>query len=219
MDNKQKRTEFGDIVTKLISGYIDAEKIRNPLGVLEEEIAEEILPISANGNIIRFQKQGKYLPKTFKGYFEESKKKINLKWPAKYKIPDLETKIVNIEGNPIKDRPVIFFHSPTNSSQLVFSYHLNPLCFDFGNLGVSFYHSEERFNSRKGLLETRLDTNGLLFIRLEKGNFTDQIYHYKKGKLVQVKSKNMLLSEAFAPKQNKIITVNNISFSDYLKLY
>jgi hypothetical protein len=230
---KQDRTDLGDTVCKLISGYIDARNIYNPLRALDEEIAEEfpVYKESKEGVIILpGMRNFNPLPKPFIGENVSYDPNVAFQMlDSDIRIsPDLTEEEINLAGKIQKEgSPRLYFQIPSNSAQLVYNFHVDipkipSVDPTLGNAektylknGFSVAHTEDTFDPKSGALEIRSHEQGLLLIALNGEKLTDEVYTFEKGELKH-HTKKIILSEAFAPKENGIAEIQNISLEDYL---
>lgn len=213
---EQRRPDIGDFAAKLISGYVDSQDLIEPFNAMKREIAEEVLPVAHGEKLIRFNYQGTDLPRPFSEHFRDFPGFINLVKPAKYHPPNLEKSPILIKGKHLEGSPMLYFQVPTNSAQLVYSFHLNQGDSDFRNLGLSLHHSEDKLNKEKKVLEKMLHPAGILLIRLENQDLTEQVSHYSNGEFIPVNPETINLSEAFAPKHEGVVEAKNIPLLDYI---
>jgi len=214
---KQDRVDFRDCVAKLVSGYLDSKDLKNPDAALKKEISEEVLPITSDKNLIRFIHQKKNIGNPFSEHFQNYSAPIQLDYPAKFNIKDLETAVISIDGLPLREPAGLYFHASFNSAQLVFSYHLNHQDLDFNKLGISLHHSEDKLKKNRGIIEKIFHPLGILLIKIENKELTDKVYSLFDGTLIAVNPKAVNLSEVFAEKNHSIVEAKNISLGDYLK--
>lgn len=215
---RQERKDFRDSVAKLVSGYTPDRLIYDPLRAIEQEIAEEVLPMTADRKVIRFARGGNMLPTPFSDIFEGSGRTISLEQPAAYAIPGLEHKVHISSGSSGEEgSPSIIFHAPTNSANLVYSYSLAPQDSGTENAIHSIEHSEDVFDAKTGTLQTRIKPGGLLLCLLDKGRLTPSVYTLQDGRLQAVDPSKLQLSEAFVPKEHGIADANNIPYLDFLR--
>ena len=134
--------------------------------------------------------------------------------PAHYSAPGLVGPIT-MDKIPLAGNPKMYFQLPSDSAQLVFSYHLDFNGIDFSQ--VSMLHSEDKFNAEEKKLEVRLHENGLYLIQLSGGELTDNVFTMSQGQLSAVNPKSINLSEAFAPKEEGMVPRQNIPLEEYLR--
>src|SRR3989344_202768 len=150
---KQDRKDFSDFVAKLVSGYLDLKDLRNPGKSLRKEISEEILPVTSDENLVRITYREKNIGNPFSENFQDYSAQMQLDYPARFHIQDLETAVVSVDGSQLKEPAGLYFHAPFNSAQLVFSYHLNHQDLDFNKLGISLHHSEDKLKEDRETIE------------------------------------------------------------------
>ncbi len=212
---RRDREDLGDSVAMLVSGYTDLKHLPNPQSAIFEEIAEEVLPVTSGGSVIRFEtKDNVQLPEPFSNQYPNHEIKAVLTMPAGYSAPGLVGPIT-MEGVELLGNPEIYFQLPTDSAQLVFNYNINFNGIDLKQ--VSMHHSEDKFNVEEKKLEVRLHEDGLYLIQLSDGELTDQVFTMSNGKLLSVNPKSINLSEAFAPKEAGMVHRQNIPLEEYLR--
>lgn len=210
---RQDREDLGDSVAKLVSGYIPQELFDEPFTAMAIELSEEVLAFDRDNNLMIFDHppQGYLNFLRFDCFADFSEERIEMIKGGRFVlpgVPKLDTGITDFYMSP-----EIYFHAPTNSAQLFFSYHLKPSK-SFAELGVSLHHSEDKMVD--GRLGTFFHPEGIYLIKLQENDLTDYVATLVNGKLNPVNPRKVLLSEAFASKENSIINVNNISLEDYL---
>ena len=228
---RQDRPDFGDSVAKLLSGYVSADKLTTPLLALDEEISEEFLPCTSDGKVLGGMRSLQPLPRPFSDTVTyDDNVAFQLFETDIYSLPGVPESEVIIEGNPIVEgKPVVCYHLPTNSAQIVFSYHIDiprvpNIKAGLGHAEASYLahhhatlsHSEDEFDPESGSLEVKLQDRGILMIKLDGGRITDEVVStYGNGKLEKF-VQPVILSEAFAPKQDGIASANHIPLEEYL---
>ena len=232
---RQERADLGDTVGKLISGYIDARKIFNPLQAVDEELAEEFLPYSEHqgeARLLSGMRRLSPLPKPFEGVegvtYDESFA-YQLVGSRLRVSPDLADGEVVIAGKEqTEGSPRLYYQISSNSAQLVYNFHadiprLPSADITLANAERSYLvndmallgHSEDKFDPKTGTLAVRSHEYGLLLVALTGERLTDRVYTFERGKLDPY-DRELELSEAFAPKENGIAARQSISLTDYL---
>lgn len=232
---RQERADLGDIVGKLISGYVDARKIFNPLQVVDEELSEEFLPYSEHSGesiLLSGMRRLRPLPRPFEGIdgitYDESLA-YQLVESGLRVSPDLADGRVVIAGKEqTEGSPRLYFQIPSNSAQLVYHFHADVprvpnTDFSLANAERSYLnsaeallgHSEDKFDPSTGTLAVRAHEQGLLLIALDGEKLTDEVYTFERGRLTPY-SGQLELSEAFTPKDKGIAERQSISLTDYL---
>ena len=70
---RRDREDLGDSVAMLVSGYTDLKHLPNPQKAIFEEIAEEVLPLTSDGRVVRFATAaGQLLPEPFSSISKSS---------------------------------------------------------------------------------------------------------------------------------------------------
>ena len=198
----------------MVSGYVNSRVLETPRDAIDDEISEEILPVTREGKLIRFSRGGIELPKPFGEHYDDHSGLISLNKPARFETPGLVGPVA-IHDSLISDSPDLYFQIPSNSVQLVFSYHLDLNGMDFEELGVSMLHSEDKLVGDR--LEINQYSDVLYLFKLENGDLTDQVFIMNDGKLFSVNPRRVLLSQAFAEKPDGIAEIQSITLLDYLK--
>ncbi len=159
---------------------------------------------------------GKGVSYTSERYFRVSK-------PPLYRIHDLIGFEFIINGISLGlDSPQLYFQVPSNSAQMVFSYHAEmeaPLASKLTIKDITLSHCEDRLaDDGKGgkVVESAFHKDGFLLVEIEDGAMTERVFTFQDGGLIPYTGK-ILLSEAFAPKEDGIVVAKNISLDDYLR--
>ena len=205
-------------VIKLLSGYIDLRNISALENALEEEIAEEFLCFTKENTVIPFEiDYGNDDVKELKEVYSrtlryDSKNKIRLRIVSPKQILsynrffnfDYLQAVLDIgSGKQLKGKPTIYFHSDTNSAQLVYGIVLKLNSSLNNSIIDKIYHAEDNFNKEKNVLEVIAHPSGALLVD-QKGNR----YIFDK-ELSQVDENSLVYSEAFVGK-DRIIEPNVI---------
>lgn len=219
------RDDFKDEVGKLVSGYVDARHMHNVLLALDEEMGEEFLPISKEGKLLPGFRNTTPIPRVFEGVLEYDDIAYQM-FRSDLKIIDgLAGNGLVINGVKVQGRPQLYFQIPSNSAQIVFRHHIDIPSIPGLNLehaernyldfaSSSLDHAEDKFDN--GALNITRNEHSLLLIKLAGDRLTDQVYTFEHGNLVPY-TKDLVLSEAFAPKDNGIVTAQNITLDQYLQ--
>lgn len=206
-----------DTVAKLLSGYVPAELMHDPEQQMRREIAEEILPM-VNGKIIPCTLEDIALDRPFSGFVPYSDEyHHSIQKGNDFQLPGMKRgKIIIKDGSnehPFGNNVEFHVAADTNSGQLVFKYNLALPNYP----GLSLHHTEEKLRPSTSLLDTHFHPEGILLLKLDPNlKLTGEPYTLADGKLKPY-SLPVVLTEAFAPKQNGISTVGNIGIEEYLK--
>jgi len=210
---QQHRKDLGDNVAKLISGYVDAKHLAQPVEALVEELCEEIVPTTKDGKVVPIKLNGHDLPKPYeKSVQYDEKQKLEVILEKGYQAPGTDKKRkVLINGHEVAGNPEIYYQAPSGSAQLIFYCHasLDDLVIDTLN------HAEDRLED--GKLNARIHPKGLYLIKMKDGELTSQVYTFSNGKLEPVDPSKIVLSEPFVKSEDGIIAEQNIPLLKYLE--
>ncbi|MFC3608432.1 metal ABC transporter ATPase [Stutzerimonas tarimensis] len=204
---RQQRQDRGDIVLKLISGYVPAQELNLPLLTAIQEVAEECLLETPEGWLAgRFGDT--WLPTPYDGslrYRETVHFSLASRTGAARPV---------LCGNmPLMERPRAYVHLPTASLQLVYDMRME-LPRDCSQL--SLFHVDERLED--GELAARLDRSrpDLYLIPLEQGRPVAELLMLRKGQLSPVSTRGLWLAESFAEQHGWVVEDERIRWKDWL---
>ena len=214
-----------DSVKKLLSGYVPAEIMYDPERHMRIEIAEEFLPM-IDGKVIPgtldsvvldrpYSKENVSDPERAVPYSEEHS--YSIQKGNDFDLPGMKRGKIRIRGNgyeyALDDNVEFHAAADTNSGQLIFKYNLVLPNYS----GLSLHHAEDKPRSQTSILDAHFIEEGILLLRLDPNlKLTGEAYTLANGKLKPY-TLPVVLSEAFAPKQNVISTVGNIGLGEYIK--
>ena len=205
----QLRPDFGDNVYKLPSEYVIADNripherlfIENIIRGAVEELQfftgdEKVLPCVLG--------DGTQKEHPFKGALNYADQSLayTLKFPGSF-VPNgaARAKVIIEDENgrrEVQGNPHIYFSSQTNSGQIVY-----PAEIVLPGVPVTGYHTEEDMDKASGMLVAKLRKQKFVFVPLEDGRATRDIYHLRNGRLVPAQP--LKLSEAFAPQEDGVL--------------
>lgn len=226
---RQDRPDFGDSVSKLLSGYTPAHKATDLASALDDEIAEELIFCTEEGKIISGMRNLKHLPRPYENVAQyDPRVTFQLFDVDLHTLPGLTREPIDLAGIRLAGNPQLMFDAKHNSAQMVYRWHVDlpgiPVeAIEHGEIpyltstNSNAGHSEDKFNPQIKKLEVMLQEQGIHIAPLKGGMLTGEIFTFEKGKLVPFDGK-VTLSEAFAPKSDGIVTQNNISLGEYLAL-
>ncbi|MHB0765495.1 metal ABC transporter ATPase [Stutzerimonas sp. NM35] len=203
---RQRRLDRGDVVLKLISGYVPAHELNLPLLTAIQEIAEECLLETPEGWLA--------------GRFGDTW----LPTPYQSSLPYHETlhfKLASLSGaaRPVQcgsqvlmERPRAYVHLPTASLQLVYDMRME---LPKGARQPSLFHVDERLED--GQLVARLDRGraDLYLIPLCQGQPQEQLLQLRNGQFSTVSTRGLWLSESFAPQDGWLVREERIRWRDW----
>lgn len=203
---RQQRLDRGDVVLKLISGYVPAHELNLPLLPAIQEIAEECLLETPEGWLAgRFGDI--WLPMPYDShlqYREDTHYSLHSRSGA--------TRPVLCGQIPLIERPRAYVHLPTASLQLVYDMRLE---LPKNIRQPSLFHVDERVED--GRLIARLDRSrpDLYLVPLENGQPANRLLTLRKGQLVHASTRGIWLAESFAPQEGWVVRDERIRWKDW----
>ncbi|RJG13200.1 metal ABC transporter ATPase [Pseudomonas cavernicola] len=204
---RQRRKDRGDVVLKLISGYVPAHELNLPLLTAIQEVAEECLLETPHGWLGgRFGDT--WLPTPYQG-------PLHYREAISFSLSPLSgaarpTRCGNLT---LLERPRAYVHLPTASLQLVYDLRLE---LPKEAKRLSLFHVDERLEN--GQLVARLDRRrpDLYLIPLEQGRPCAELLTLKKGNLQPASSRGIWLAESFATQEGWLVRDERIRWKDWL---
>ncbi|MCY1284688.1 hypothetical protein D9M69_264110 [compost metagenome] len=204
---RQRRADRGDVVLKLISGYVPAHELNLPLLTAIHEVAEECLVETPEGWLSgRFGDT--WLPAPYQSVqrYRES---------VHFRLSPLSGSARQVRcGNlALLERPRAYVHLPTASLQLVYDLHLE-LPKEVRQL--TLLHVDERLEG--GELVARLDRRhpDLYLIPLDQGRPTAELLTLRNGKLLPASTRGLWLAESFAPQDGWLVRDERIRWKEWI---
>ncbi|WXL25238.1 metal ABC transporter ATPase [Ectopseudomonas mendocina] len=204
---RQRRADRGDIVLKLISGYVPSHELNLPLHTALQEVAEECLLETPEGWL-----SGRYgetwLPTPYQ-------KTLRYRETTHFTLHTLSgsARPVQCENLKLLERPRAYVHLPTASLQLVYDLRLE-LPKEIRQL--TLLHVDEQVES--GQLVARLNRTrpDLFLIPLENGRPRPELLTLKKGQLIAASTRGIWLSEGFAAQDGWVVADERIRWKDWM---
>lgn len=213
----QQRPDFGDTVLKLVSGYKDdADVFPQSVG---REVAEEFLVREKSGRVIPFRFEGlegwAIDSRPFSRQLTYSDSPIVLRGrnvPLPVYLPGLD-RVRDCEYFSSAWNLGMKYFAPLNTAQLIV-----PFRCDLPQ-GVSLEHTEDKRNAATGLLDTHVDSRGLVLLGLKDDRLTGLAYRLVEGVIEPGPNPDLItLSQSFVrPSAGNIVTKSNIAMKDYLR--
>ncbi|MDR6235463.1 metal ABC transporter ATPase [Pseudomonas oryzihabitans] len=205
---RQRRPDRGDVVLKLISGYIPAHELALPLLTAVQEVAEECLIETPRGWLGgRFADT--WLPTPYApalSYREDVAFRLTPRSGA--------ARPVRCGSLALLERPRAYVHTPTASLQLVYDLllELPKEC-----KAPSLFHVDEKIEN--GQLLARLDRQrpDLYLVALDNGKPTGELYTLSAGQRVPVSTRGLWLSESFARQDGWLVHDSRARWRDWLE--
>ena len=204
---RQRRQDRGDVVLKLISGYVPAHELNLPLHTAIQEIAEECLLETPEGWLGgRFNDTWLPAPYASALHYREA----------------LPFRLTPLSGAPrpvrcghlqLLERPWAYVHLPTASLQLIYDLRLEV---PKEAKSLSLFHVDERLEGDQ--LVTRLDRKrpDLYLMPLEDGVPLPELYTLKRDKLVPASTRGLYLAESFAVQEGWVVRDERIRWKDWI---
>jgi hypothetical protein len=207
---RQRRLDRGDVVLKLISGYVPTHELNLPLHTAIQEVAEECLVETPEGWLYgRFGDT--WLPAPYQGA-------LHYREAAHFRLSPLSGAARPVQcGNlTLLERPRAYVHLPTASLQLVYD-----LCLELPKEArqPSLFHVDEHLED--GQLVARLDRSrpDLYLIPLQGGKPTAELMTLENGLLTPASTRGLWLAESFAPQDGWLVRDERIRWKDWLSLH
>lgn len=204
---RQQRQDRGDVVLKLISGYVAAHELSLPLLPAIQEIAEECLLETPEGWLTgRFDCLWLATPYADRLHYRDA---------AHFKLsltPHDERPVLQGQ-TPLRDQPRAYLHLPTASLQLVYSMRLE---IPREAKQLSLYHVDEHLEADKLIASLARNRPNLYLLPLEQGLPSGELMTLRKGQLTPASTRGLWLSEGFAPQEGWIIRDERIRWKDWL---
>lgn len=205
---RQRRQDRGDVVLKLISGYVPAHELSLPLHTAVQEVAEECLFETPEGWLSgRFNDT--WLPAPYAAALHYRESPTFLLTPASG-----AARPVHCASQVLQERPRAYVHLPTASLQLVYDMRLQV---PREAKSLSLFHVDERLED--GHLVTRLNRKrpDFYLMPLEDGRPRPELYTLRKDQLVRTSTRRVYLAESFAPQDGWVVRDERIRWKDWLR--
>ncbi len=204
---RQRRADRGDVVLKLISGYVPAHEQNLPLMTAIQEVAEECLLHTSKGWL-----SGRFGDTWLPTPYAET---LDYREDAVFQLSPLSGAARPVKAGklPLLERPRAYVHLPTASLQLVYDLHLQlPDKLE----QLSLLHVDERLE--QGQLVARLDPKrpDLYLMPLEQGHPSAELLTLSQGQLQPASTRGLWLAESFAPQQGWLVFEERIRWQDWL---
>lgn len=203
---RQQRLDRGDVVLKLISGYVPAHELNLPLLTAVQEIAEECLLETPEGWLSgRFGDT--WLPTPYEGA-------LRYREVAHFTLSSLTgaTRSVRCNGMTLMERPRAYVHLPTASLQLVYDMRLD---LPRETKELSLFHVDERVEEDRLVARLERSRPDLYLIPLQDGRPTAELATLRKGQLTPASTRGLWLAESFAPQHGWVVRDERISWKDW----
>lgn len=204
---RQQRIDRGDVVLKLISGYVPAHELNIPLHTAVQEIAEECLLETPEGWL-----NGRFKDTWLPAPYSPA---LRYRETAPFSLRPCNGDALPVRSGSLTliERPRAYVHQPTASLQLVYDMRLE---IPKEVRGLSLYHVDERLE--KGELVTRLNRSrpDLYLIPLKNGAPLAELYTLRKGKLVAAPTRGLYLAESFGRQEGWVVREERVRWREWL---
>ncbi|MDR6961341.1 metal ABC transporter ATPase [Pseudomonas brassicacearum] len=204
---RQRRQDRGDVVLKLISGYVPAHELNLPLLTAINEIAEECLLETPEGWLGgRFNDTWLPAPYASALHYREA-------LPFRLTPLSGSARPVRSANLQLIERPRAYVHLPTASLQLIYDLRLDV---PKEAKSLSLFHVDERLEGDQ--LVARLDRKrpDLYLMPLEDGKPIGELYTLKRDQLVAASTRGLHLAESFASQEGWVVRDERIRWKDWL---
>ncbi|TWC16568.1 MULTISPECIES: metal ABC transporter ATPase [unclassified Pseudomonas] len=204
---RQRRQDRGDVVLKLISGYVPAHELNLPLLTAISEIAEECLLETPEGWLGgRFNDTWLPAPYATALHYREA-------LPFRLTPLSGSARPVRSANLQLIERPRAYVHLPTASLQLIYDLRLEV---PKEAKSLSLFHVDERLEGDQ--LVARLDRKrpDLYLMPLHEGQPTGELYTLKRDQLVPASTRGLHLAESFATQEGWVVREERIRWKDWI---
>lgn len=203
---RQRRLDRGDVVLKLISGYVPAHELNLPLLTATQEISEECLLETPDGWLAgRFGDT--WLPTPYQS-------NLTYRETAYFRLTSISgaARPVYCGKQVLMERPRAYVHLPSASLQLVYDMRLE---IPKEVRQLSLFHVDERLEDDQ--LVARLDRSkpDLYLIPLHDGQPQEQLLQLREGEFSAVSTRGLWLSESFAPQDGWVVREERIRWREW----
>ena len=204
---RQQRRDRGDVVLKLISGYVPVQELGLPLLTAMQEVAEECLIENADGWLAgRFADI--WLPTPYQSalrYRQASHFRLLSNSGAPHPI--------QCGTLPLTERPHAYVHTPTASLQLVYDLRLE-LPADCQK--PSLFHVDECLEDQQLVARLDRDHADLFLLPVRQNRPDGELYTLQHGRLQPADTGDVWLAESFAAQDGWLVRDERIAWNDWL---
>lgn len=205
---RQRRRDRGDVVLKLISGYVPAQELALPLHTAIQEVAEECLIETPQGWLSgRFNDTWLPAPYAAALHYREA-------MPFRLTPLSGAARPVRCGSMTLIERPRAYIHLPTASLQLIYDLRLEvprearPL---------SLFHVDEMLEDDQLVARLNRSKPDLYLMPLENGAPLPELYTLKRDKLTPASTRGLYLAESFAAQEGWVVRDERIRWKDWLR--
>lgn len=204
---RQRRPDRGDVVLKLISGYVPAHELNLPLLTAIQEVAEECL-IESEGSWLTGRFADTWLPAPYQNA-------LRYRESSHFRLSPLSgaARPVHCGNLTLLERPRAYVHLPTASLQLVYD-----LCLELPAdcRQPSLFHVDERLEEQQLVARLERRRPDLYLLPLSGGRPSGELLHLQRGELRPASTRGLWLSESFAAQDGWLVRDERIRWKDWL---
>lgn len=204
---RQRRQDRGDVVLKLISGYVPAHEVNLPLHTAVQEVAEECLLETPEGWLDgRFNDTWLPTPYAEALHYREA-------LPFRLSPVPGTAHPVRCGALDLIGRPRAYVHLPTASLQLVYDLRLEV---PRQATSLSLFHVEEKLKKEQLVVCLNRSRPDLYLMPLKNGQPCAELYTLKKDQLHPASTRGLYLAESFAPQDGWLVRDEHIRWKDWV---
>ncbi|MDD2053320.1 metal ABC transporter ATPase [Pseudomonas putida] len=205
---RQRRQDRGDVVLKLISGYVPAHEINLPLHTAIQEVAEECLLETPEGWLSgRFNDTWLPAPYAAALHYREA---------LPFRLSPLSGAALPVRcgSQQLLERPRAYVHLPTASLQLIYDLRLQV---PKEAKSLSLFHVDERLEGQQLVARLNRSRPDLYLMPLKEGQPCAELYTLKKDRLHPASTRGLHLAESFARQDGWLVHEERIRWKDWLR--
>lgn len=204
---RQRRADRGDVVLKLISGYVPTHELNLPLLTAIQEVAEECLLETPEGWL-----SGRFGDTWLPTPYQSS---LHYRETAHFSLSPLSGAARPVQCGNLKllERPRAYVHLPTASLQLVYDLRLE---LPKETRQLSLLHVDEHLEDGQLIARLNRARPDLFLIPLDQGRPTAELLTLKQGQLHSASTRGLWLAESFAPQDDWLVRDERIRWKDWL---
>lgn len=205
---RQQRQDRGDIVLKLISGYVPAHELSLPLLTAIHEVAEECLLETPEGGLT-----GRFGDTWLPAPYQSS---LRYREAVHFNLASLSgsAKPVQCGQMTLMERPRAYVHLPTASLQLIYDMRLE---LPKEARELSLFHVDERLEGEELVAQLDRSQPDIYLVPLHEDQPQDQLLQLRNGQLSTLGTRGLWLAESFAQHQGWIVRHERIRWADWCK--
>jgi len=205
---RQRRQDRGDVVLKLISGYVPAQELNLPLHTAIQEVAEECLMETPEGWLGgRFNDTWLPAPYAEALHYREA-------LPFVLTPESGAARPVHCDNLMLLERPRAYVHLPTASLQLIYDLRLQ---IPREAKSLSLFHVDERLEGEQLVARLNRKRPDLYLMPLVDGRPTTELYTLKKDELVPASTRGLYLAESFAQQEGWVVREERIRWREWVR--